>query len=58
MSSNKNENLISWEYLLNMDNSVAIIHRPSKCGMCIHEIKMEGSASENSDLGPRFCFMK
>ena len=58
MSFKKNENLIFWEYCLNMKNSVAIIHRPSKFGMCLHEIKMEGRVSQNSDLGPSFCFMK
>ena len=58
MSSNNNKNLIFWEYFLNMDNSVAIIHRPLKFGMCIHVIKMEGNVSQNSDLGPNFCFMK
>ena len=58
MSSNKNKNLIIWEYFFNMDNSVAIIHRPLKYVMCIHEIMMEGSVSQNSDLGPSFCFMK
>ena len=41
-----------------MDISVAIPFKHSKFETSIHEIKMEGSVSQNFDLGFSFSFMK
>ena len=41
-----------------MDISVAIPCRHSKFETSIYEIKMEGSVSQNFDLGVSFSFMK
>ena len=42
---------------LNMDISLIIALICLKLCMCISEICMEGSASQNFDLGLSFCFM-
>ena len=54
----KNENLIFHEYFLNMDTSLNIASKPFKFSTYIHKIQMEGSLSQNFDLGPSFHFMK
>ena len=41
-----------------MDSSVDISHIHMKFDMCILEIQMKGSVSQNFDLGPSFNFMK
>ena len=43
---------------LNKDFSVTIAHRPFKFETCILDIQMEGSMSQNFDIGPSFHFMK
>ena len=45
-------------YFFNMNISVNIADTPFKFETCILEIRMEGSVSQNSDLGPSFNFMK
>ena len=54
----KNGNVIFQQYFFNMDISLAISHKPFKFSACIHEIWMQGSVSQNFDLGPSFDFMK
>ena len=41
-----------------MDFSVTVLHNVFKFGMCIPKIHMEGSVSQNFDIGPSFNFMK
>ena len=41
-----------------MDSSVDIAHIHMKFNMCILEIQMEGSVSQNFDLGHSFYFIK
>ena len=45
------------EYL-NMDISLLITYKSFKFSTCIHEIWMQGSVSQNFDLGPSFDFTK
>ena len=45
-------------YFLNMDISLIIAPISLKICMCIAEIDMEGSVSQNFDLGLSFCFMQ
>ena len=45
-------------YFLNMDISLIIAHISLKICMCIAEICMEGSVSQNFDLGLSFSFMQ
>ena len=45
-------------YFLNKDFSLTIAHRPFEFDTCILEIQMEGSVSQNVDIGPSFHFMK
>ena len=45
-------------YFLNMDISLIIAPISLKSCMCIAETYMEGSVSQNSDLGLSFCFMQ
>ena len=54
----KNENLIFHEYFFNMDISLNIPYKHFKFSTSIHKIQMEGSVSQNFDLGPNFHFMK
>ena len=54
----KNENLIFYQLFLNMDISLPITYKSFKFSTCIHEIWMQGSMSQNFDLGPSFDFMK
>ena len=49
--------LIFHVYFFNMDISLNIAHICLKTCMCIAEICMEGSMSQNFDLGLSFCFM-
>ena len=41
-----------------MDISAAIAFRSSKFEMCIHEIRLEGSVSQNFEIGPSFYLRK
>ena len=41
-----------------MDFSVTVLYNVFKFGMCIPKIHMEGSVSQNFDIGPSFNFMK
>ena len=45
-------------HFLNMDISVNITHTSFRFETCILEIQMEGSMSQNFDIGPSFHFMK
>ena len=54
----KSENVIFHKHFLNIDISLPFTHKPLKFSICIHEIWMEGSVSQNFDLGPSFDFMK
>ena len=54
----KNENLIFHEYFFNMEISLTIPHKAFRFKTCIHEIQMEGSMFQNSELGPSFYSMK
>ena len=45
-------------FFFNMDISLLITYKSFKFSTCIHEIWMQGSVSQNSDLGPSFDFMK
>ena len=49
--------LIFHVYFLNMDISLIISLICLKICMCIPEICMKGSMSQNFDLGLSFCFM-
>ena len=49
--------LIFHVYYFNMDISIIIALVCLKTCMCIAEICMEGSVSQNDDLGLSFCFM-
>ena len=51
---NKNKKSFFSKHFLNMDISVAIVFSSSKFEMWIHEIHMEGSVSQNFDIGPSF----
>ena len=42
------------KHFLNMDILVAIVFSSSKFEMCIYEIHMKGSLSQNVDIGPSF----
>ena len=53
----KNENVIFLKHFFNMDISLPIPHKPFKFSAFIHEIWMQGSVSQNFDLGPSFYFM-
>ena len=53
----KREILNFCEHFLNKDISFPITQNPPKILTCIHEIWMEGSVSQNFDIGPRFNFM-
>ena len=44
-------------YFLNINISLIIIHMRLKTYMLIVEMFLEGSLSQNIDLGLRFCFM-
>ena len=46
------------EHLLNIDISLPISYKPFKFSTCIHEIWLQGSVSQNIDLGPSFDFIK
>ena len=39
-----------------MDISLTIPDKAFKFRICIHEIRIEGSMSQNFDLGPSFLF--
>ena len=54
----KNKIFIFYEYFVNNDMSVAIAHSLMKLSTCIHEIQMEGSVSQNFDIGPSLNFIK
>ena len=41
-----------------MNISVAMACKPLKVEICIHEIRMEGSVSQNFGLDPSFTSMK
>ena len=58
MKINRNKKSLFSKHFLNMDISAAIAFSPSKFEMCIHEIHMEGSVSQNVDNGPRFYLRK
>ena len=45
-------------YFLNMDISLIIASISLKMCMCIAETYMEGSVSQDFDLGISFCFMQ
>ena len=45
-------------HFFNMDISDNIVYRPFNFLTCIVEIQMEGSVSQNVDMGPSFYFMK
>ena len=45
-------------YFLNMDISLIIAPISLRIWMCIAEIYMEGSVSQNFDLELSFCFMQ
>ena len=45
-------------YFFNMDISLIIALTSLKMCMCIAEICMKGSVSQNFDLGLSFCFMQ
>ena len=45
-------------YFLNRDISLIIAPISLRICMCIAEIYMEGSVSQNFDLGLSFCFMQ
>ena len=49
--------LIFYVYFLNMDISLVIALICLKIGMCITQMCMEGSMSQNFDLGLSFYFM-
>ena len=54
----KSENVIFHKHFLNIDLSLPISYKPLKFSICIYEIWMQGSVSQNFDLGPSFDFMK
>ena len=54
----KRENVILYQHFLNIDISLPIPYKPFKFSTCIHEIWVQGSVSQNFDLGPSFDFMK
>ena len=54
----KNIYLIIYQHLFNMDISLPITYKSFKFSTCIHEIWMQGSVSQNFDIGPSFDFMK
>ena len=53
----KNENVIFLKHFLNMDISLPIPLKPFKFSAFIHMIWMQGSLSQNFDLGSSFYFM-
>ena len=52
----KNENLIFCKHFLNMDILASITYNSTKFVTCIHKIQMEGSVSQNVDIGLSFHF--
>ena len=58
MNVSKNKKLFFSKHFLNMDISAAIALSCSKFEMCIHEIDVEGSVSQNFDIGPSFYLRK
>ena len=58
MKVSKNKKSFFSKHFLNMDISAAIALSCSKFEMCIHEIYMEGSVSQNFDIGPSFYLRK
>ena len=58
MKVSKNKRSFFSKHFLNMDISVAIAFSSSKFEMCIHEIHMEGSVSQNFEIGPSFYLRK
>ena len=56
MSGKNKKNLLVT--FLNIDRSVDIAHYAFESGMCFLKIQMEGSMSQNFDLGPSFYFIK
>ena len=43
---------------MNMDISVNIAHTSFRFEICMLEIQMQGTMSQNLDIGPSFNFMK
>ena len=54
----KSENVIFHQHFLNIKISLPISYKPFKFSTCFHEIWVQGSVSQNFDLGPSFDFMK
>ena len=46
------------QIFLNMDISLNTEDPDMKFELCIHQIYMQGSMSQNFDLGPSFCLIK
>ena len=58
MSDSKLEKSFFFLYFFNKDISFNIPWKILKFEMLINEGNMEGSVSQNFDLGPSFCFIK
>ena len=58
MKVSKNKKSFFSEHFLNKDISAIIAFSSSKFEMCIDEIHMEGSVSQNFDIGPSFYLRK
>ena len=58
MKVSKNKKLFFSKHLLNKDISATIAFSSSKFEMCIHEIHMEGTVSQNCIIGPSFYLRK
>ena len=54
----KNKKLIFGQLFLNKDISADIPFTSIKFKTCIPKIRMQGSMSQNVDIGPSFYFMK
>ena len=58
MKVSKNKKSFFSKHFLNKDISAVIACSSSKFEMCIDEIHMEGSVSQNFDIGPSFYLRK
>ena len=58
MKVSKNKKSFFSKHILNMDISAAIAFSSSKFEICFHEIHMEGSMSQNFDIGPSVYLRK
>ena len=50
--------LFVFNIVLNMDISVTVPHNAFKFEMCIPKTQMDGSMSQNINIGPSFDFIK